>query len=61
MGMTTRKIMVVPCMVNIWLKTSGETRVESAEASWRRIRKASMPPRMKKMKAVTPYRMPMRL
>jgi hypothetical protein len=48
-------------MVNRALNVAAETNVDSAEASWARIMRASMPPSIKKKNAVTPYRIPMRL
>jgi len=60
-GITARKIMVVPCMVNNWLYTSGLMKWFSGRMSWRRIRIASSPPMRKKQNAVTPYSAPMRL
>ena len=52
--MIARKIIVVPCMVKSWLKTSALTMSWSADASWTRIRSASIPPSINRMKAVTP-------
>ena len=59
--MTTRKIIVVPCIVNSSLKRCALTSVLSGRASCRRMSSASMPPIRKKMKAEVPYRMPIRL
>ena len=53
-GIITRKIMVVPCMVNIWLKVSALTKVLSGTESCNRMIPASIPPNSRKMKAVTP-------
>jgi len=53
-GITARKIMVVPCMVNNWLNVSALTRVLLEWANWRRMSKASRPPIRKNAKAVTP-------
>src|ERR1051325_679242 len=59
--MTPRKIMVVPCIVKSELNVSALTSVLSGFISWRRMISASMPPIRKKMNAVLPYRMPIRL
>jgi hypothetical protein len=53
-GMTTRKIMVSPCMVKSWLYASAERRFPFGRASWSRMSSASIPPRRKNMIAVTP-------
>jgi hypothetical protein len=53
-GMTKRKIIVVPCIVKSWLKASGDTNVPFGVASWMRIISASRPPIRKKMNAVVP-------
>ena len=60
-GITTRKTIVVPCIVKSWLKVSGSISVLSAVASCVRIRSASMPPTRNHRKAVIPYSVPMRL
>ena len=57
-GITPRKIIVVACIVNSWLNTSGLTSWASGVASCTRMYIASMPPVRNMMKAVTPYRMP---
>ena len=57
-GITNRKIIVMPCIVKIWLYWSAFTRVPSGWASCARISSASRPPMMKKKKATTPYMMP---
>src|SRR6478735_7190665 len=57
MGMTTRKIIVVPCMVKTWLYRSALRSLPSGVASWRRMRRASMPPNRKKNSAAAPYMM----
>ncbi len=57
-GITKRKIIVVPCMVNMALYWSAVRKVASAEESWIRSSRASSPPTMKKMKAVYPYMIP---
>src|ERR671922_2024326 len=59
--MTTRKIIVTPCIVNTWLYVSASRKVPFGWASWTRSRSASMPPRRKKTNAVAPYRSPIRL
>ena len=46
--MATKKIMVVPCMVNRRLKTWGETKSLCGRISWMRIIVASIPPINKK-------------
>src|SRR3954470_8963917 len=56
-GMTTRKIMVVPCMVKTWLYRSALRSLPLGVASWRRMRRASMPPNRKKNSAAAPYMM----
>src|SRR6478609_3268885 len=58
MGMTTRKIIVVPCIVKTWLYRSALSSLPLGVASWRRMRRASMPPIMKKNSAAAPYMMP---
>ena len=58
MGMTTRKIIVVPCIVYTWLYTSALSSVPWGAHSWRRISRASKPPNIKKNSAVAPYMMP---
>jgi len=60
-GITTRKIIVVPCIVNRRLYWSAFSTSPLAVVSCSRISSASTPPRRKKAKAVTPYMMPMRL
>src|ERR1041384_1131859 len=59
--MTTRKIRVVPCIVNSELNVSALTSVLSGFISWTRMMSASIPPIRKKRNAVVPYRMPIRL
>ena len=49
--MPMKKTIVVPCMVNIRLKTSGETKVLCGTASWIRMMSASMPPTTIKIRA----------
>jgi len=60
-GMTTRKIIVVPCIVNISLYCADVRNVLFGTASWMRIRSASMPPKMKKNRPEAPYRKPILL
>ena len=60
-GITTIKIIVVACIVNIALKVSGLTRELSDVTSCRRRMVASIPPTRKKAKAVKPYSAAMRL
>ena len=50
-GMTTRKIIVVPCIVNISLYCADVRNVLFGTISWMRMRSASMPPKMKKKSA----------
>src|ERR1041385_862916 len=59
--MTPRKIMVVPCIVNRELNVSALTSVLSGFISWTRMISASIPPSRKKVNAVQPYRIPIRL
>ena len=47
-GIATRKIIVVPCMENIWLYVSGAMSFRFGAASCARITIASMPPARKK-------------
>src|SRR5207244_451832 len=61
MGMPTRKTIVVPCSVHRRLNVSAGTSVRPGHASCRRMREASMPPIMRKMRPVTTYMMPRRL
>ena len=42
--MATKKIMVVPCIVNMRLKTCGETKSLCGRISWIRMMIASIPP-----------------
>ncbi len=58
MGITNRKIIVVPWIVKSWLYVSGSTNWMPGTASSARIRSASMPPRMKKANAVVMYSAP---
>ena len=53
-GITARKIIVVPCIVNSSLNVCALTSVLSGRASCRRMMIASMPPIRKKMKAELP-------
>ena len=61
MGIPTRKIMVVPCMVKSRLNVSGGTTWSPDHASWIRIAVASAPAIMKKARPVTTYMIPRRL
>jgi hypothetical protein len=47
-GMATKKIIVVPCMVNIWLNTCGETKPLCGRANCSRMTIASIPPMIRK-------------
>ena len=49
--MTTRKIIVVACIVNISLYCAEVRKVLFGTDSWMRMRSASMPPTMKKKRA----------
>ena len=53
-GMTPRKIIVVPCIVNSWLYVSGERKLLSGWRSCHRISSASSPPIRKNRKADAP-------
>ena len=53
-GMTMRKIIVVPCMVNIVLYCAAVRTVPLGRASCRRISSASTPPTTKNPSAVAP-------
>ena len=57
-GITTRKTIVVPCIVKTWLYRSALSSLPSGAASCMRISSASMPPMRKKNSAVAPYMMP---
>ena len=57
----TRKIIVVPCIVRIWLYFSGVSSVLSGIASCVRISSASTPPSAKKTITVARYIRPIRL
>ena len=57
-GMTPRKIIVVPCMVNSWLYMRAVTKSLSGRANCVRMAKASTPPMRKKSIAKAPYMMP---
>jgi hypothetical protein len=54
----TRKIMVVPCIVRIWLYRSGVSSVLSGIASCARMSIASTPPSTKKTSTVARYMIP---
>ena len=47
----TKKIMVVPCMVNMRLNTCGETKSLCGRINWIRMMVASMPPMTRKKRA----------
>ena len=57
-GITARKIIVTPCMVNTWLYRSADSSFCSGAASCARIARASMPPITKNTSAEAPYMMP---
>ena len=57
-GITNRKIIVIPCIVKIWLYCSALRSVPSGWANWVRINRASNPPTMKNTNADTPYMIP---
>src|SRR6266404_7168087 len=59
--MATKKIIVVPCIVNMRLKTSGDTKSLCAVTSCTRMTVASMPPITRHASAYTMYMMPSRL
>src|SRR5829696_8984762 len=61
MGTTTRKTIVVPCIVKSWLYVSGSTTSAFACASCMRITSARAPPARKKARLVAMYRIPIRL
>src|SRR5215468_6318463 len=60
-GIATKKIIVVPCIVNSSLKTSGGTTLAWAFISCSRMTVASRPPMTRKPRAITMYMMPRRL
>ena len=51
-GITTKKIIVVPCMVNIWLKARGPMKSLCGRMSCSRMTVASIPPTRRN---VSPY------
>jgi hypothetical protein len=53
-GMTARKIIVVPCIVNIVLYCCAVSTLPFGNMSWARINSASKPPTRKKMRAKNP-------
>ena len=57
-GMTARKIIVVPCIVNIVLYCGAVSSVLLGTMSCRRMSRASQPPTRKKNRANEPYRKP---
>src|SRR6266508_4325114 len=59
--MTTRKIIVTPCMVKHWLYVEADRIVPFGRANWSRMNRASIPSMRKNAKAVMPYRIPIRL
>src|SRR6266508_4130245 len=59
--MTTRKIIVTPCMVKNSLYVEADRIVPFGCANWSRMNRASIPPMRKNAKAVMPYRIPIRL
>ena len=60
-GMTTMKIMVVPCIVNIWLYVLAERKVLFGTASCVRMAIASTPPISMKTSEANRYRTATRL
>ena len=58
MGMTTRKTIVVPCIVYTWLYMSALSSVPFGAHSWSRMSRASKPPISRNTSAVAPYMMP---
>ena len=59
--MTTRKIMVVPCIVNTASYAAGSRNVLRGTASWIRMSSASSPPINMNAALVARYRTPMSL
>ena len=57
-GITTRNIIVVPCIVNTWLYTSGVKKLPSGPDNCILIRRASIPPTRNQKNAITPYIVP---
>ena len=60
-GTTTRKIIVVPCIVMTSLYEFFVRKLSLGVASWARINTASSPPTTKNTRAVAMYMIPMRL
>jgi hypothetical protein len=60
-GITTRKIIVVPCMVNNWLNVSADTTCSFGPFSCHRMIDASRPPIANQASAVYMYSAPIRL
>ena len=60
-GMTNRKIIVVPCIVKSWSYASGDSCLPSAVSSWMRMASAIRPPTRKKNSVRTRYMIPIRL
>src|SRR5258708_7291609 len=61
MGTSTRKIMVVPCRLNISLYSVGLSTCMLAAINWLRMSSASTPPTTKKKMLRHKYMIPMRL
>src|SRR6266542_4443087 len=59
--MTTRKIIVTPCIVKNSLYVDADRILPFGCASWSRMNRASIPPITKNANAVIPYRIPIRL
>ena len=57
-GITTRKIIVTPCIVKTWLYRAAESSFWPGAASWARMARASPPPMAKKNSDAAPYMMP---
>ena len=57
-GMTTRKIIVTPCIVKTWLYSAAESSFWPGAASCARMARASAPPIAKKNSDAAPYMMP---
>ena len=53
-GITARKIIVVPCIVNMVLYCCAVRTVPFGNMSWARMSSASKPPTMKKIRAKNP-------
>ena len=57
-GMPMKKTIVVPCIVNIWLKVSGPRKSLRGHSNCQRISRASTPPITRKTTAMRTYMMP---